>query len=225
MTSGSRVWKRWCDLCVATLMLVATLPLWLLAAVALLLTQGRPVIFRQQRVGWRGKLFLLYKFRTMIDAPPPRIPSLPVSKAVGDPRVTPLGRVLRRLAIDELPQLVNVLRGDMSLVGPRPLPEEDLAQPGWLAQLSPEEYARRMEWATRRHLVPPGLTGRWQVTALPETDFDNWIHADLAYVAHHSLWGDLLIVLQTPFAVLRGRAQHPSSEVAAACRQSREDTV
>lgn len=197
--------KRATDALLAAGLLALTLPLWGLAALALLLAQGRPVFYRQARLGAGGRPFMLLKFRTMRGGAPPRLPDLPVAKRAGDPRVTPVGRLLRRLAIDELPQLLNVLRGDMALVGPRPLPADDLAQQGWLAGVDAAERARRLDWAARRHTVAPGLTGLWQISPHPEADFDNWITADLTYVERRSPWLDLRILLATPWAVLRGR--------------------
>lgn len=203
------IWKRAFDLCGATLLLVGTLPLWAVIACVLLITQGPPVLFRHRRVGLQGALFSLLKFRTMRDGPPLRLSDRPVAKAEPDPRATPVGQVLRRFALDELPQVLNVLRGEMSLVGPRPLPEEDLAQPGWLADLPEAERARRLAWAGRRQTVLPGVTGLWQITRNDEADFENWIVSDLAYVERHSLALDALIVLYTPWAVLRGRDRRP----------------
>ena len=197
--------KRILDILVAAGLLVATLPLLLLTAVALWLTEGSPVIFRQQRIGRYERPFTLFKFRTMREGSPPHLPDRPVGKHHDDPRITPFGGILRRSRIDELPQLWNVLRGDMSLVGPRPLPEEDLHRREWLTEVSDEERARRQEWHVRRHQVLPGLSGAWQITNNAEEDFDNWIHADLHYVEHRSFWYDVLIIIRTPFALLRGR--------------------
>ncbi len=198
--------KRILDVIGAVLLLAATLPLWGLAALALLVAQGPPLLFRQVRVGRDGRLFTLWKFRTMRDGQPPRLPDRPVAKSPADPRVTPIGHLLRRTAVDELPQLLNVLRGEMSLVGPRPLPVEDLEHPSWLSHVSPEERERRLQWMAVRRQVLPGLTGQWQITPHPADDFDNWIACDAAYVARRSLALDMCILLRTPWAVLRGRA-------------------
>ncbi|HEY3418335.1 MAG TPA: sugar transferase [Armatimonadota bacterium] len=199
------IWKRAFDLCGATLLLAVTLPLWVVAAVAVLLTQGPPILYRQQRVGRNGRPFTLRKFRTMRDAPPEQLIDRPVARTFEEHRATPLGQLLRRTALDELPQLLNVLRGEMSLVGPRPLPVEDLQQRDWLTQVSEDERARRLEWRERRQQVLPGLTGLWQITPNPAEDFANWIASDLHYVDARSVLLDLRILLATPYAVLRGR--------------------
>ncbi|HEX2952243.1 MAG TPA: sugar transferase [Armatimonadota bacterium] len=198
--------KRIIDIAIATILLVAISPLLLITGFLLWVVQGRPILFRQQRIGLNGIPFPILKFRTMVDGTPPRYRHLPVAKQPDDTRITPLGLFLRRTAIDELPQLYNVLHGEMSLVGPRPLPQDDLAEPGWLQDNRPDEYARRIEWLRKRHSVQPGLTGTWQISTKPAEDFDNWITCDLLYVNHHSLWIDLLIALQTPIAILRGRS-------------------
>ncbi|MHB9022826.1 MAG: sugar transferase [Armatimonadota bacterium] len=193
------------DLCGATMLLVVTLPLWFVVACAVLIAQGAPVLYRQQRVGRGGRPFTLLKFRTMRDGPPARLTDRPVARTSEAHRVTPLGRLLRRTALDELPQLLNVLRGEMSLVGPRPLPEDDLEHRGWLMEVGETERARRLEWHERRHQVPPGLTGLWQISSPPAEDFDNWITCDLEYVDSCSLFLDLRILFLTPVAILRGR--------------------
>lgn len=206
--------KRLADVSIATLLLVLCTPLLVLISAVLWLWQGGPVFYRQQRVGLHGVPFTLFKFRTMVDAPPPRYPDRPVAKRE-DARITPFGRFLRRSALDELPQFLNILRGEMSLVGPRPLPEEDLAQQGWLNGLAGDERARRERWLTTRQQVLPGLTGRWQISAQPTEDFDNWIACDLAYLAHPTLLGDCCIVLCSPYAVLRGRRKLAPRELEA----------
>jgi len=200
------IWKRALDVTIAALLLLLTLPLWALVACLLLLTQGAPVLFRQRRMGMAGRPFTLLKFRTMRDGEPPRLPDRPVVKSPHDVRVTPVGGLLRRLSIDELPQLLNVLHGEMSMVGPRPLPVDDLERSDWLQQVSAEERARRLAWAHRRQEALPGLTGLWQITANDARDFENWVCCDLAYVEQRCLWLDLRILWQTPWAVLRGRA-------------------
>jgi lipopolysaccharide/colanic/teichoic acid biosynthesis glycosyltransferase len=202
---GELMVKRALDMLVAAGALLLLLPLWGLVAAALWLWQGRPIFYRQSRIGRGGAPFTLYKFRTMRDGAPPRLPDRPIAKAAHDPRVTPFGRLLRRTAFDETPQFLNVLRGDMSLVGPRPLPQADLAQHGWLHGVTPAERARREAWAARRQEVRPGLTGLWQISPNAVDDFDNWIARDLAYLEQRSLLLDLRIILCTPWALLRGR--------------------
>lgn len=198
-------WKRVFDLCGAALLLAATLPLWAAIAVLLLATQGRPLLFRHRRVGVGGVPFELLKFRTLRDEPSPPMSDHPMSKAAAESRVTPVGRFLRRFALDELPQVLNVLRGEMSLVGPRPMPEEDLTQLSHSDRVPPEERARRLDWASRRQAVLPGVTGLWQITVNDEADFENWMVSDLAYVERQGLLLDAYIAWYTPYAILRGR--------------------
>jgi lipopolysaccharide/colanic/teichoic acid biosynthesis glycosyltransferase len=197
--------KRGIDILVAAVLLLLLLPLWGVVALLLWCVQGRPVLFRQPRAGKDGTPFTLLKFRTMVDAPPPHLPDRPVAKAAHDDRATPLGRILRRIHLDELPQLVNVLKGEMSLVGPRPLPIADLEQPGWLNTVDATERARRLVWLAQRHTVVPGMMGLWQISPNPEEDFDNWIRCDTDYVARQSLLFDLYITAMSPVAVFRGR--------------------
>jgi exopolysaccharide biosynthesis polyprenyl glycosylphosphotransferase len=195
---GALAAKRAIDLAVALIVLVAGAPL--MVAVALLVTLGSrgPVIFSQERAGLRGRRFWMYKVRTMVDGAEQlreRVSHLnemsgPVFKVAGDPRVTPIGRWLRRWSLDELPQFVNVLRGEMSLVGPRPLPLYE---------------ASRIKGAQRRRLaMRPGITGLWQVSGRSMVDFDEWMRMDLEYVDGWSLRLDLRILLRTIPAVLRG---------------------
>ncbi|MEI7834742.1 MAG: sugar transferase [bacterium] len=202
---GYDICKRLFDLLLGGALFVIAAPLMALLYLLILLCDGSPVWYRQTRVGQGEKTFILLKFRTMRDGAEQSHPDRPVARTGQSARVTALGRVLRRLALDELPQLWNVLRGDMSLVGPRPLPEKDLAQPGWLQSATAEECARRARWVTERHSVLPGLTGLWQISHNPEHDFNNWINADLAYVKRRSIALDIRILLLTPGAVIRGR--------------------
>lgn len=191
--------KRLFDLVISSLLLALAAPV--IAGVALLvrLREGGPVLFRQRRCGVHGRQFTLYKFRTMVaDAETRRreIDHLnemdgPVFKTRNDPRVTPLGRRLRKFSLDELPQLWNVLRGDMSLVGPRPP--------------IPEEVASYKRWQLRRLAMKPGLTGLWQVSGRNEVDFERWMALDLQYIDEWSLWLDLEILLKTVPVVLSGR--------------------
>jgi exopolysaccharide biosynthesis polyprenyl glycosylphosphotransferase len=175
---------------------------WLLAIVALIikLTSPGPVLFRQQRSGLNGRPFTIYKFRTMVTDAEQRQHELaamnemtgPVFKIAKDPRITPFGRILRKFSIDEFPQLFNVLRGEMSLVGPRPLPVD--------------EIKRIHDLAHRRRLsVRPGLTCLWQISGRNNVkDFKDWVRLDLEYIDNWSLWLDLKILVRTIPIVLIG---------------------
>jgi len=192
--------KRAVDLGVAVAGLVVLLPAWPLVALAVTLSSPGPVLFRQIRCGLGGRRFVLLKFRTMVDqaehmrdevAHLNEISDGPAFKARSDPRVTRVGRLLRRFSLDELPQLVNVLRGDMSLVGPRPP--------------IPEEVEQYLPWQRRRLAMKPGMTGLWQVSGRSQLDFTTWMELDLAYIDHWSLWLDVKILARTVPAVLGGR--------------------
>jgi exopolysaccharide biosynthesis polyprenyl glycosylphosphotransferase len=194
------VWlKRVIDIVGASVALVLTAPIMLLAALAVALTSRGPVLFTQERYGYNRRRFRMYKFRTMVPDAESMMPVLeelneaqgPLFKIGRDPRITVVGRFLRRTSIDELPQLVNVLRGDMSLVGPRPLSLRDVYQ------LPEAELARRFS-------VPQGLTGMWQVQGRSQLDYRQWVSYDLKYVDQWSLLLDLKILLRTIPAVLRG---------------------
>ncbi len=191
--------KRAFDAAFALTLLVMTLPVSLVAALLVRLSSPGPILFRQVRCGHEGQPFTCYKFRTMVDGAshlrevlrPLNEVDGPVFKMRNDPRITRVGRWLRRLSIDELPQLINVLRGEMSVVGPRPpLPEEV------------EEYGPR-EW--RRLAVKPGLTCLWQVSGRSLIGFDEWMALDLAYVERRGFWYDVQLVLRTVPAVFTGR--------------------
>jgi exopolysaccharide biosynthesis polyprenyl glycosylphosphotransferase len=191
--------KHGADVLAAAAGLVLLAPVLLAIAVAILLTMGRPILFLQERTGLYGRRFRMLKFRTMIPDAERRKASLharnemsgPVFKVTRDPRVTRLGALLRRSSLDELPQLVNVLLGQMSLVGPRPLP---------VSEQNAISGARR-----RRLAMKPGLTGLWQVSGRSGIDFDEWMRLDLEYVDRWSLSSDLLILLRTIPAVLFAR--------------------
>jgi exopolysaccharide biosynthesis polyprenyl glycosylphosphotransferase len=191
--------KRMFDCVLASVLLVLSAPLWVVVAALIRLTSPGPIIFRQRRCGRWGEEFTCYKFRTMIDGAELTRQELdalnevdgPVFKIRDDPRVTRVGRFLRRSSIDELPQLWNVLRGDMSIVGPRPpLPEE-------VARYRPRDY--------QRLAVTPGLTCLWQIKGRSQIKFDEWVRLDLEYIRRRSFWLDLAIVLRTIPAVLSGR--------------------
>lgn len=191
--------KHGLDPLLATLLLIATAPLLLAIALAIWFDMGRPILFTQARAGLYGRPFRMLKFRTMrMGAERERETLLshnemtgPVFKVRDDPRVTRLGRILRRTSLDELPQLFNVLTGSMSLVGPRPLPVQ--------------EQQQIRGWQRRRLSMKPGITCLWQISGRSDVDFENWMLLDLKYVDDWSLWLDLLILLRTIPAVLRGR--------------------
>jgi exopolysaccharide biosynthesis polyprenyl glycosylphosphotransferase len=197
--SWQRVAKRALDITVAATLLVLAAPLMLLIALAIKLDSPGPVIFRQRRVGKDGRLFTFYKFRGMVADAEARLHEVahlnevngPIFKSRRDPRVTRVGRVLRRTSLDELPQLWNVLRGDMSLVGPRPpLPSE-------VAQYEP--------WQRDRLLAQGGITGLWQVSGRNLLGFEDMVRLDLEYITRWSLWLDLCILLRTVLVVLTAR--------------------
>ncbi len=192
--------KNMTDRAGAVLLLLLLSPVMLAAAAAVKMTSPGPVIFRQRRAGLHGKPFIMFKFRTMCADAEQKQKELeafnemsgPVFKVGDDPRVTPLGRLLRRLSIDELPQLFNVLRGEMSLVGPRPLPLYEVEK------FQSAGHRRRLS-------MKPGLTCLWQVRGRNQvTDFDDWVKMDLEYIDEWSLWLDLRILLRTVPVVLCG---------------------
>jgi len=194
---AAMVGKRFFDVIAATILLVLALPLMLLSAVAIKLTSRGPVFFVQTRVGLNGRQFPFLKFRTMIPGAHDKRHELksdvvaPVFKMRRDPRVTTMGGFLRRYSVDELPQLINVIVGQMSLVGPRPpLPEEV------------EQYDR---WQLRRLSVKPGITCTWQVSGRNDIGFEEWMRLDLAYIDNWSPWLDLKILARTLPAVLSRR--------------------
>jgi exopolysaccharide biosynthesis polyprenyl glycosylphosphotransferase len=193
------VLKRAFDLVVATLLLVLLAPLLGAMALAVKLSSRGPVVYRSLRPGIGGEPFACFKFRTMHDNADQLQNGLEGENELGgaifkmrdDPRVTGVGKLLRRWSLDELPQLFNVLRGDMSLVGPRPLPQRD--------------YDRLEEWHRKRYLVLPGMTGLWQVSGRSELDFDELVRLDFLYLERWSIFLDLSILLKTIPAVVRSR--------------------
>jgi lipopolysaccharide/colanic/teichoic acid biosynthesis glycosyltransferase len=199
--------KRSLDVTGAALGLVLLAPLMVLIAVLIRLESPGPVLFRQQRLGRGGRPFWFLKFRTMVADAEQRLVDLEglneascgvLFKIRKDPRVTRLGRVLRRSSLDELPQLWHVLRGEMSLVGPRPLQMRDS---NLLAEREPALFARRLS-------VMPGLTGAWQVGGRSETDGDGMLQLDLAYIENRSIALDLAILCRTVVVVLLGRGAY-----------------
>jgi len=191
--------KRLLDVAVSMLLLLLALPVIGIAAIAIRLSSPGAVLFKQKRMGLNGRVFTLFKFRTMFEDALERRGEVthlnqmtgPVFKAKSDPRITAVGRVLRKFSLDELPQLWNVLKGDMSLVGPRPP--------------IPEEVAAYHRWHRRRLSMKPGLTCLWQVSGRNDVDFDRWMKLDLQYIDNWSPSLDLKILLRTIPAVLSGR--------------------
>jgi exopolysaccharide biosynthesis polyprenyl glycosylphosphotransferase len=191
--------KRTFDIVVSAFLIVLLAPVLLLAALAVKLSSRGPVIYRSLRPGLNAHPFACLKFRTMYaDAEILQRGLEQLNEQQGalfkmrrDPRVTPVGRFLRRWSIDELPQLFNVVRGEMSLVGPRPLPERD--------------YALLDDWHRKRYLVLPGMTGLWQVSGRSELDFDELVRLDFLYLERWSVFLDLSILLKTVPAVVRAR--------------------
>jgi exopolysaccharide biosynthesis polyprenyl glycosylphosphotransferase len=191
--------KRSIDIALALFGMVLLSPVFLLAAALIALTSRGPVIFRQTRCGLNGRTFTFYKFRSMVADAEQRLhevahlnPKEIVTKIPNDPRLTPVGKWLRRFSIDEIPQLVNVLRGDMSLVGPRPA--------------IPSEVAQYKLWQRRRLRMRPGLTCLWAVRGRDKVDFESWMRLDLQYIDNWSLGLDARIILMTIPQVLSGRA-------------------
>jgi exopolysaccharide biosynthesis polyprenyl glycosylphosphotransferase len=191
--------KRMIDIVGAAVGLIVTSPFMLGAAIAITVRDGPPILFQQTRVGLHGRPFTMHKFRSMVTNAEQQLDEIAhlnersrvTFKASNDPRITPVGRWLRRTSIDELPQLWNVLTGTMSLVGPRPPLEREV-----------EEYD---VWHRRRLSMKPGITGLWQVEARHDPDFDRWVEHDLVYIDGWSLWLDLKILLRTlPALVTNG---------------------
>ena len=191
--------KRLIDFCGSTVLLLALAPILAVVALLIKLDSPGPVFFTQQRVGLNRRRFTLFKFRTMTagaDQQQPLLESLneaagPVFKIKNDPRITRIGRFLRRYSIDELPQLFNVFKGEMSLVGPRPLPVRDI-----------ERIDAR--WHKRRLSVKPGVTCLWQVNGRSNVNFSEWVRLDLEYIDKWSLGLDMKILLKTIPAVVKG---------------------
>ena len=188
--------KRILDFVVALPMVIIASPIMILTALAIKLDSPGPVLFRQTRVGKWGEQFPCYKFRSMYTDAEQRLTDLaalneadgPVFKIKDDPRVTRVGRIIRKLSIDELPQLFNVLKGEMSLVGPRPALPREVEQ---------YEYDQ-----IRRLHAMPGITGLQQVSGRSDVDFKRWVELDLQYIAEQSLWKDIQILLKTIPAVI-----------------------
>jgi lipopolysaccharide/colanic/teichoic acid biosynthesis glycosyltransferase len=194
VSTGYRVSKRLLDIVGSLLLLLFLAPLMLVVFLVLFATtRGRP-IFVQRRIGYRGHRFPMLKFRSMqlnaaaVKQHVANEQQGPIFKNRRDPRITRLGAVLRKTSIDETPQLVNVLAGHMSLVGPRPPVEQEVV-----------EYRL---WQRRRLAVKPGLTCLWQVSGRSEIEFEDWVRMDLWYIRNQGFWTDLKLLLKTPWSVL-----------------------
>jgi exopolysaccharide biosynthesis polyprenyl glycosylphosphotransferase len=191
--------KRALDVLVSVAALLILSPLFAIAAILILLDSPGPIFFVQERIGLNKRRFPMYKFRTMVADAETKQTSLehlneaegPVFKIKNDPRITRLGKFLRKSSIDELPQLFNVLKGDMSLVGPRPLPIRDF-------------NCFDQDWLRRRFSVYPGMTGLWQVNGRNSVSFQEWMKFDLHYIDHWSLWLDVKVIVKTIPAVVKG---------------------
>ncbi|MDH7480980.1 MAG: sugar transferase [Armatimonadota bacterium] len=194
--------KRCLDVVISLIMLIILAPLMLLVALAIKLESEGPIIYKQTRVGKNGREFTFYKFRSMFRDADKRLAELrhlneadgPIFKIKNDPRITKVGRIIRKTSIDELPQLINVLKGDMSLVGPRPPLPVEVAQ-----------YTARDR---QRLNVIPGITCLWQISGRSNIGFDRWVELDLEYIRNQSLWLDLKILLLTIPAVIKGTGAH-----------------
>lgn len=191
-----RILKRLTDLLVTVLLFILFLPIIPVVTVLIKLDSRGPILFKQKRVGKNGKEFDFFKFRSMVQGAENVINALrplsaadgPIFKLKDDPRVTPVGRFLRRSSLDELPQLINVLKGDMSIVGPRPN--------------LPSEVAHYQPWQRRRLNVTPGITCLWQIAGRSHIGFNEWMRLDLEYIQKRSYATDLKIMVKTLPAVI-----------------------
>jgi exopolysaccharide biosynthesis polyprenyl glycosylphosphotransferase len=194
--------KRVFDLLVSSFVFVVGLPVWLAIAALIKLTSEGPVFYRDPRIGLGERTFHMFKFRTMYLGAAERRGEFhelnqgsgALFKIRGDPRITRVGAFLRRLSIDELPNMLNVLRGEMSLVGPRPLPTVD--------------YALLEEWHRKRSFVLPGMTGLWQISGRSDLTFDDLVRLDFYYLENWSIWLDITILARTLPAVLSSRGAY-----------------
>jgi lipopolysaccharide/colanic/teichoic acid biosynthesis glycosyltransferase len=194
--------KRTFDLVVSLLFVLIGSPIWLLIALAVKLDSSGPVFYRDRRVGLGEREFGMFKFRSMYLDASDRQAALeteneasgPLFKIKNDPRATRVGRFLRKYSLDETPQVLNVLRGEMSLVGPRPLPVRD--------------YVQLEDWHRKRYLVLPGMTGLWQVSGRIALSFDDLVRLDFYYLENWSIWLDISILAKTLPAVLARRGAY-----------------
>lgn len=199
--------KRALDLIVATILVILFMPVWIIVPILIVLSSPGPIVYRHRRVGQRGKTFSMYKFRSMVVNADEILHKrdkklLKKFKALDwkleakdDPRITPLGRILRALTIDEFPQLYNVLRGEMSMIGPRAYLERELHDQ--VKKYPGTEKLMRVVLSAK-----PGLTGLWQVSGRNEISFDKRVALDAQYVNNRSLWNDLRILWKTPQAMI-----------------------
>ncbi len=199
--------KRCFDVVFSLTVIILSSPLIILIAILIKLTSKGPVIYKQRRVGRKGKEFYLYKFRTMYENADEMLKEILEKdeklreiwekrrKIPNDPRITNIGRILRKLSLDELPQFFNVLKGDMSVVGPRPALKEEV-----------EKY--HGQFAKFYYMVRPGITGLWQVSGRSDTDFETRVKLDIIYVLNRSLWLDMVIILKTVFVVFKGEGAY-----------------
>lgn len=191
--------KRFFDICLSSAALVVLSPLLLAIAILIYLEDKGPVIYSQTRIGKDGRAFKLYKFRSMCVDADEKLKDLqklnerdgPVFKIKNDPRVTKVGKFIRKTCIDELPQLVNIIKGDMSIVGPRPP--------------LPNEVEQYNSYQKQRLLVVPGLTCYWQIQKGEETTFDEWVELDLKYIKERSILLDFRLILLTFKVILSGK--------------------
>ena len=206
-TRTQELLKRSFDVACSALLLMLLSPLLLLIMALVKITSQGDALYCSTRVGKGGRHFTFFKFRTMYSGGENRSGLLPknekdghIFKVRNDPRVTPLGRFLRRWSLDELPQLVNVLRGDMSMVGPRPLPAKDL---------DPDGQSRQFKtWADQRSRVLPGITGLWQIRGRSDLPFQKMVELDVQYISEWSLGVDLRILFETPLVLISGRGAY-----------------
>ncbi len=201
-SSGYKLMKRLLDIVLSCMALVCLSPVFLVCALAIKLEDGGPVFFVQPRAGKNFRLFHIYKFRSMyVNADEDFAEMMKYNEQTGhafkireDPRITRVGRVLRRMSIDELPQLINIIKGDMSIVGPRPLLAFQMAECN--------------DYQKQRLLVQPGLTCYWQISGRADVRWDEWVEMDLDYIEDMSLWTDVKIIVKTIPAIVSGEGAY-----------------
>lgn len=199
---GYNLWKRGLDVTASGIALLVFFPVMLITGVAIFLTDRGPMFYRSRRIGRGGKPFHVLKFRSMYVDADKRVQELwamnkhdgPVFKIQNDPRITPIGQFIRKFSIDELPQFINVFRGEMSIVGPRPLHEYEVEKF--------DEYAMERLW------VKPGITCYWQIMGRSNLTFEQWMNLDHKYMEDMSLLTDLKIIVKTPAAVFKSEGAY-----------------